>query len=315
MRRASSILKALSPDGMASASAARAASSKTATLGRCADQQGFRGACAPGLCGDAAEREARRADRAALNVEGGRCRHQREGEGGALAQLQVARRCARRPLDSAGSRSAIDQFAGSKHGLALRRRAGQTVEVPRAPPRAGRRALRSRPWRRGPPAARRSRTDAWRCRLAPAEDGMGAVLAADGVAAGARLAPVAGAGGVLEVGAARVLHQVAADGRGVAQLRRCAGQQRLGDRRDRRRRNRSSRARSALRTIAPMRTPPSGMPLDAVETGQAGDVDQPRRGARRRSSSGRAGWCRRRDRRSRVRTRRPTASAIERGRK
>ena len=58
-----------------------------------------------------------------------------------------------------------------------------------------------------------------------------AVLAVARVAARARLAPVAGAGGVVEIGAARALHQVAADGRGIAQLRRGAGQQRLGDRR------------------------------------------------------------------------------------
>ena len=45
------------------------------------------------------------------------------------------------------------------------------------------------------------------------------------------VALVAGAGDVVEVGAARPLQQIAADRRGVAKLRRRAGQQRLGDRR------------------------------------------------------------------------------------
>ena len=68
--------------------------------------------------------------------------------------------------------------------------------------------------------------------LAPAEHGMQPVLAAARVAARAGLALVAGAGGVVEIGAARPLQQIAADGRGIAQLRRRAGQQRFGDGRE-----------------------------------------------------------------------------------
>ena len=54
-------------------------------------------------------------------------------------------------------------------------------------------------------------------------------LAAKGGAAGAGLAPVAGAGDVEEIGAARPLHHIAARRRGVAQLRRGAREQGLRD--------------------------------------------------------------------------------------
>ena len=46
-------------------------------------------------------------------------------------------------------------------------------------------------------------------------------------------------------------------------------------------------------TVAPMRSPPSSVDLDPVQ-GQFAYVDEPARAARRRSSSGRRGWCRRR---------------------
>ena len=65
--------------------------------------------------------------------------------------------------------------------------------------------------------------------LAPAEHRVQAVLALQRVAACARFTPVAGVRHVIEVAAARPLHQVAADGRGVAELRRGAGEQRFGD--------------------------------------------------------------------------------------
>src|SRR5258708_4060271 len=47
--------------------------------------------------------------------------------------------------------------------------------------------------------------------LAPAEYGVQSVLAAAGIAAGVRLAFVAGAGGVVEISASRSLQQIAAD--------------------------------------------------------------------------------------------------------
>jgi hypothetical protein len=45
----------------------------------------------------------------------------------------------------------------------------------------------------------------------------------------ARFALVAGARGVVEIGASRALQEIAADGRRVAKLRRGSGEQRLGD--------------------------------------------------------------------------------------
>ena len=66
-------------------------------------------------------------------------------------------------------------------------------------------------------------------------DGMGRAvaltLAAAGIATRARFAPIAGAGGIVEIPAARSLQQIAADGGGIAKLRRRARQQRLGHRR------------------------------------------------------------------------------------
>ena len=65
--------------------------------------------------------------------------------------------------------------------------------------------------------------------LAPAEHRVQAVLALQRVAACARLTPVAGVRHVVKVAAARPLHQVAANGCGVAELRRGAGKQRFGN--------------------------------------------------------------------------------------
>jgi hypothetical protein len=75
---------------------------------------------------------------------------------------------------------------------------------------------------------RRMRRDA---ALAPSHDGVQPVVAAAGIAARARIALIAGAGDVVEIRAARTLQEIASDGGGIAQLRRCAGQQRLRHRR------------------------------------------------------------------------------------
>ena len=66
-------------------------------------------------------------------------------------------------------------------------------------------------------------------RIAPAEHGVQAVFAVPGVAAGAGFAPVAGGIYVIKISAARALQEIAADRCCIAQLRRCARQQRLGD--------------------------------------------------------------------------------------
>jgi hypothetical protein len=68
--------------------------------------------------------------------------------------------------------------------------------------------------------------------VAAAEDGVPAVLAVDGGAAGPGRALVAGEGGVSKVPTPRALHQVAADAGHVPHLRRSAGQQRLGQGRE-----------------------------------------------------------------------------------
>ena len=165
------------------------------------------------------------------DLEPGRGGDQREGEGGALAELEVAG-MPQKPEAAAGRRRATM----SSPGASAVSRAGCRPEgsgAPRAPPTARRTGRRSRRWRRARPAGRRSprvRRDAG---VAPAEDRMAAVLAVARVAAGAGLPPVAGAGGVEEIGAAGALHQVAADGRGIADLWRGAGEQRLDDRRKR----------------------------------------------------------------------------------
>ena len=102
---------------------------------------------------------------------------------------------------------------------------------------------------------------------------MQAILAVPRVAAGARLAPVAGARHVVEIGAACFLHQIAADRRRVAELCGGAREQRLGNGR-----------------IGPGETLVVGEigiadhrpdacaavvePFDAVETRQAPDVDE-----------------------------------------
>ena len=63
--------------------------------------------------------------------------------------------------------------------------------------------------------------------FAGAEDGERAVAAGDRRAAGAGLALVAGHGGVAEVHAPRALQEIAGRRRHVAQLGRCAGENRL----------------------------------------------------------------------------------------
>ncbi len=109
--------------------------------------------------------------------------------------------------------------------------------------------------------------------LAPAQYGGQPVVAATGVAARARTAFVAGAGDVVEVGAARSLHEIAADRCSIAKLRGGSGQERLSNR------------RKAPRKIAIVgeigiadqcANPHAavGKVLDAVEVGKMADVDE-----------------------------------------
>ena len=65
--------------------------------------------------------------------------------------------------------------------------------------------------------------------LAPSQYGVQPVVAAAGVAARAGSAFVAGAGNVVEIGAAGPLHEIAAHGGGIAKLCGRSRQERLGD--------------------------------------------------------------------------------------
>ena len=127
-----------------------------------------------------------------------------------------------------GHRHRGDQRAGRQRGLHLRGVAGQRVELgqrdrrPLVPVHPG--VQRGQ----GDGHVGRVRRDAV---LGRAEDAELAVHALDRRAAGAGRALVAGLGDVLEVAATGALQQVAADGRGIAQLPGGAGQQRLGQHR------------------------------------------------------------------------------------
>ena len=100
------------------------------------------------------------------------------------------------------------------------------------------------------------------------------IFAVQCVAAGAGNAAIAGARPVLEIGAAVALHQVAAERGGIAQLRRCAGKQRFGHRR------KGARKAGVIGEIgiAHQRADahrPILQPVDTVEAGQAGNIDEP----------------------------------------
>ena len=205
-----------------------------------------------------------------LQRRGGR--HDGEGIGGAFADLQIA--CMRRERARlARQPQRDDQITGLEHAFPLGRVAGQTMKgLDRDLAPAGSALDLHDGVERDQRHAeiRRVGGDAG---LAPAEHGVQSVLAVAGVAARARLAFVAGAGGVVEIPASRPLQQIAADGRGIAKLRRGAGQQRLGNRgigpgeirivREIGIANQRADADAAI-----------GQTFDAVEPGQAGDVDE-----------------------------------------
>jgi hypothetical protein len=181
----------------------------------------------PGLVSHATQCQSRRADALAVGRDRGRRGDQSELIGLPVANLQVMR-CPpcflRRHLDS------DDQVTALERRVALRRVAGKAVEI----------AERDRPL-----AAAPARDDVGvQCRkrhrhvggmggnagLRPAENRMVAIEAVPGRAARTRPALVARQiVAVAEVGTARALQDVAADGRHVAQLAGGGKQQRLGD--------------------------------------------------------------------------------------
>ena len=223
VRRARSILNVLCPKPLASRSTNVGRLGKRRLVGRLAAQRGFGLCLAPGLVRDAAERKARFLDGAAIELEADGDGHQRKRIGQPVADLEVGvvrGKAARRQLDRR------DQFVGAEVGVVLRRVAGQPVKVRERnlalAARAGHVNLRLQHGQRDA-HVRRMHRDAG---FARAEDGVHAVEAADGRAARAGLAFVAGRRNVVEVGAARALQEVAADRRHVAQLLRGAGQQR-----------------------------------------------------------------------------------------
>ena len=85
---------------------------------------------------------------------------------------------------------------------------------------------------------------------------------------------IAGACGVLEIGATGSLHQVAADRRGIAQLGGCARQQRFGDGRKGFCETRII-SKVGIADHRPDAHAAIGKPFDAVETRQPADIDQP----------------------------------------
>ena len=179
----------------------------------------FGGFDAPRHVRDAAERDSPAA--VALHH---RCdRHQRERVRGAVAHLAIDVRAAER----LGQRHRRDQFAGRRASSRCAASAGQPVEV--GDRNATRVAVRPRRLDRRVEHAHRHRHVARMggdAGLAAADHGVLAAVAADRRAAAARDALVARLVGVVEVGAARALQQVARGRRHVAQLAGGAGQQR-----------------------------------------------------------------------------------------
>ena len=166
-----------------------------------------------------------------------------------------------------------DQIAGLKRVFALRRVAGQTIkrlerDLAPAGPALDLDDGVERDQRHA--EIRRVRGDAG---LAPAEHSVKTVLAMAGIATRARFAFVAGACGIVEISAAGSLQQIAADGRGIAKLGGCAGQQRLGHRRIGLRKVRIVREVG----IADQRADADaaiGQMFDTVEPGQPREVDE-----------------------------------------
>ena len=222
---------------------------------------------------DAAKREPRLGDRAALDPQAGGGRDDREGVGGALAHLQIARM--RRECRGVGRQAhRDDQLAGFEHAFALRRVAGQTVQSLQRDLATARSCLRSPPRRRAPPAARRNRTDGWRCSPRSSR-----ARRAGGSRRRARRSPRRARACCRRWRRRRNRRSASAAADCRRRSRHCAVAPRrptaaLRPPRESVGQTSASCARSALRTSAPMRTPPSASRSIAIEARQASDVDQ-----------------------------------------
>ena len=172
---------------------------------------------------DAAKRETRFLDAAPFELQRGGNRHQRERIRQAVADLQitVVRREALR-----GKLDGCDDFVRAEIGVApavCRRAAGGSRRtLSRAARRTRHMNLRFERSERDAHVGR-MRRDAG---LAGAEDRVDPIDAVDGRTAAAGLAFVARRRHVIEIKAARPLHQVAAGRRHIAKLLRGAGQDR-----------------------------------------------------------------------------------------
>jgi hypothetical protein len=197
---------------------------------------------------------------------------QAAGVGGAVAHLAVFLPALRRR----GQHDGGDQLARLEVGLDVRRLARQAVHV------VDRQRARRAGRRHGldPGLQRRERDShvggvGGDAGLAGAQDRTTAADALQRAAAGAWLAFVAGLGGVVEVRATGALHQVAADGGLVAQLRRGAGDQGVGQHRIERA-HAPVRGRRAVADHCADAQTAVGRRLDLRQR-QAPDIDQMRR--------------------------------------
>ena len=191
-------------------------------------QGGFGRGIAPGLVRDATQRQAGLLDRVAFKFERRCHRDQCERIGQAVADLQVRVvrvEALRRKLDGR------DDLAGLQIGVALRRVAGQPMEIRKCDDPG---AVRTGDMHFRLERRERDAHIGWmRCDagLARTQNGVDAVDAVDRRAAAARRAFVAGRHRVVEVKAPRALHEVAPGRCHVAQLLRRAGQDRAREQR------------------------------------------------------------------------------------
>ena len=128
IRRASSILKALSPEGRALPKAAPGGFAEGLGGGGYAGEHVFRIAAAPWLCRDPAEREPNLPDLAIFDRQRHRGRNHGEGVGGALPDLEIAgmlRKCG----GLAGEPNGDDEITWLKQAVSLWMVARQAMQI------------------------------------------------------------------------------------------------------------------------------------------------------------------------------------------
>jgi len=189
-----------------------------------ADEHAFRIARAPGCRRHSAEGDARVVDGAAAHVQRDRRRSERERVRRPVTDLDVRRARGERQRRDVHRG---DQIARREDGFPIGMVAGCQVEL-----REGNRPLAVGavdPDDRVEGGERHAhvRRVCGDTVCAAAEHGMNAVVSLECRTAGSGLALVAGSGGVAEVITPRPLQQIAAGGRHVADLSRCAGENRL----------------------------------------------------------------------------------------